>query len=50
MFVPTVILERPRKRLTEVEDLRDEILSLNGEIKQKQEYILKRIHDNVYND
>ena len=48
MFVPTVILERPRKRLTEVEALRDEILGLNSEIKQKQEYILKRIHENVY--
>ena len=33
IFVPEVILERPRKRLTDVEQLREEILHLNTEIK-----------------
>ena len=32
IFVPEVILERPRKRLTDVEQLREEILHLNTEI------------------
>ena len=35
MFVPETILERPRKRLTDVELLREEILHLNTEIKEK---------------
>lgn len=35
VFVPETILERPRKRLTDVELLREEILHLNTEIKEK---------------
>ena len=48
--MPEVILERPRRRLAEVEIIREEILELNTDIKTKQEYILKRIHDNMYNE
>lgn len=50
IFVPEVILERPRKRLTDVEQLREEILHLNTEIKEKQEQILTRIRENIYNE
>ena len=50
VFVPEVILDRPRKRLAEVETLREEILHLNEEIRQKQEQILNKIHSNVYNE
>ena len=49
-FVPEVILERPRNRLGEVEQLRAEILELNAEIKEKQEIVLQKIHQNVYNE
>lgn len=50
VFVPEVILERPRTRLNALEVLRDEVIGLNDEIKRKQEYILRRIHENVYNE
>lgn len=50
VFVPDVILDRPRKRLAEGEQLREEILDLNNDIKTKQEQILKKIHANVYDE
>lgn len=36
-YVGDVILERPKKRLECAESLRDELLKLNGELKDKQE-------------
>ena len=49
-YLLDVILERLRKRLFDVEQLRNEIQVLNEEIRTKQEHILKRIHENIYND
>ena len=50
IFVPEVILERPRRRLNDLEALRETLIELNKEIREKQEKAVRLIHEQIYDN
>ena len=50
VLVPETILERPRRRLKDIEKLREEIMSLTEEVQSKIIEIYSLLNDNIYNE
>jgi len=50
VLVPETILERPRRRLKNMERLREALISATEDVKSKIIYIYQLLNDNCYND